>query len=136
MAQIETLIEKAKLNFFEGEFPAEYLEAEKEFKAQKEKIEKLIKANNYVKASNAIARLKISELLGENISELVFSYLVSFKKGKQLFADGTYARAMLSTSSDGRLLYFGYAGAIGASVSGNYPDDAYDFLGAESSRRK
>ena len=136
LAQIETLIENAKLNFFEGEFPAEYLEAEKEFKAQKEKIEKLIKANDYVKASNAIARLKISELLGENISELFFSYLVSFKKGKQLFADGTYARAMLSTSSDGGLLDFGLAVATGAGVSGNGPDSADGDLGAESSRRK
>lgn len=135
LSQIEELINNAKTNFFAGVFPAEYLEAEEEFREQKEKIEEFIKTNEYAKASSAISQLKISELLGERLTEIMFRYLVSFKKGKQFFTDGNYARAMLGASFNGSF-YFGDASAFGAYVCSYSPEYAFAGLGAWFSRHK
>ena len=133
IAQTEMLIENARSNFFDGNLPQEYLEAEKEFKIEKSKIEEFIENNNYVKASKTLSALKISQLLREPVQNVIFRYLVSFKKGKQLFTDGKYSWAS-SFSSDGFLLSFGNANATGAGVSRIWPGSSFDNLGAVSSR--
>jgi len=133
IAQTEMLIENARSNFFDGNLPQEYLEAEKEFKIEKSKIEEFIENNNYVKASKTLSALKISQLLREPVQNVIFRYLVSFKKGKQLFTVGGYSWAS-SLSSGGNLLSFGNANATGAGVSRIWPGSSFDNLGAVSSR--
>jgi len=133
IAQTEMLIENARSNFFDGNLPQEYLEAEKEFKIEKSKIEKFIKNSNYVKASKTLSALKISQLLREPVQNVIFRYLVSFKKGKQLFMDGEYSWAS-SFSSDGFLLRFGGTYATGADVGRIRPALSFDSLGVVSSR--
>ncbi|MDO9230976.1 MAG: AAA family ATPase [bacterium] len=133
LAQTELLIENAKNNFFDGKFPPEYQEAEKEFQTKKPEIEELIKDNKYIEAVKAISTLKISNLLHEPVQNTIFRYLVSFKKGKQLFTDGKYSWSICA-SSDGGFLSFGDADADGAHVRGSKPDFSYGLLGVVSSR--
>ncbi|MDO9230975.1 MAG: hypothetical protein Q7U36_00650 [bacterium] len=133
LAQTELLIENAKNNFFDGKFPPEYQEAEKEFETKKPEIEELIKNNKYIEAVKAISALEISQLLREPIQNNIFRYLVSFKKGKQLFTDRKYSWSN-TASSDGIFLVFGGADADGALVDGRRPDGSFDHLGVVSSR--
>jgi len=133
LPQTELLIENAKSNFFDGQFPPEYQEAEKEFHQKKPEIEKLIQESNYTEAAKSISALKILQLLREPVQNTIFRYLVSFKKGKQLFTDGKYSWSS-GVSSDGHLLYFGSADARGADVHGAGPGRADGALGVVSSR--
>jgi hypothetical protein len=131
--QTELLIQNAKEKLFNNNFPLEYQVAEAEFQQEKARISEFIKNNNYVEASKILSNLKISKLLREPIQNTIFRYLVSFKKGKQLFTDGKYSWSD-DVSSDGGLLRFGYAGASGADVYRNDPGHSNDSLGVVSSR--
>ncbi len=134
ISQIEVLMENAKSDFFSGKFPVEHAEAEKEFQSKKDEIRRLMSENKYVESSKLISELKISQLLSEPVQNAIFRYLVSYKKGKQLFVDGKYMRSMCGASSDGGLLLFGDADSSGALVNGDDPDSSYVSLGAVSSR--
>jgi hypothetical protein len=131
--QTELLIQNAKEKFFHNNFPPEYQQAEEEFQQEKDKIAELIKNSKYIEASKILTNLNISKLLREPTQNTIFRYLMSYKKGKQLFTDGKYSWSN-SVSSDGRLLSFGFADAAGAYVVWFNPDYSLAHLGVVSSR--
>lgn len=132
LTQTELLIKNAKENFFNNNFPLEYEEAEEEFNQKRANIVELIKNSNYVEAVKSLSALKISQLLREPVQNTVLRYLVSFKKGKQLFIDEKYSWSR-GVSSAGDLLVFGFADGTGANVNRNKPDNSNDNLGVVSS---
>ena len=133
LAQTELLIENARSNFFDGNFPPEYREAEEEFNQKKAFIEELIKSYNYVQAVKDLSALKISQLLREPMQNTILRYLVSFKKGQQLFTDRKYSWSGSASTAD-NFLRFGDAGASGADVSKSGPGLSDGSLGVVSSR--
>ena len=133
LAQTELLIKSAKEKLFNNNFPLEYQEAEEEYLREKSKIAEFIKNNNYVEAARILSTLKISKLLREPVQNTIFRYLVSFKKGKQLFTDVKYSWSG-AVSSGGDLFNFGGADANGAGVSGRSPGLSGGILGVVSSR--
>ena len=133
LAQTELLIENARIKFFNGTLSLEYQQAETQFQQEKDKVQQLIQNKNYIEASKILSNLKISQLLREPVQNTIFRYLMSYKKGKQLFADGKYSWSD-SVSSVGNVPFFGNAVATGADVNRDSPDDSNDNLGVVSSR--
>ncbi len=133
LAQTELLIKNAKGKFFNNNFPLEYQNAEEEFNQKKAAIAELVKNSKYVEVAKELSVLKISQLLREPLQNTILRYLVSFKKGKQLFTDGKYSWSS-GVSSGGFLLDFGLAAAYGADVFRSRPDGSVGRLGVVSSR--
>jgi len=136
LVQTEKLIEYLKYQVFAGrKMPPIFSQAIKEFEEirKREQLDRIIK-DDWGKAAQILANLKITQLLRQSPVEILYDELIYFQNTgqrllKQVF---TWSRRL---DSGGNLILVGYNDTDGIHVIKYKPDESGDYLGTCISRR-
>ena len=133
LQQTEVIANYLKTDIFKDqEIPEAYKEAIEEFEAKKAGIQAIL-TSDWQEAAKQLSELKLNQLTRQLPVETMYDFLMYFKNNKKRLLESKYTWTYRRVS-DGRLVRFGLADAVGANVYRWTPDDADGYLGVAFSR--